>query len=85
MPRRRSPTPLPTSIPEGWTAHEGQDLPCDDDDRPAIMHRSGLRMQAGGYRASFWLNYGQRNCWQWGELPNRYDIIAWRLSADQPG
>lgn len=43
------------------------------------MHRSGLRMQVGAYPASYWLNYGGSNRWHWSEVPDRYDIIAWRL------
>lgn len=72
-------------IPPHWTIHDGQDCPVPDDTCPAVMFRRnayGLRtpltIAMGTMQAAKWLDYGDRNCWQW--LPggeDGQDIVAY--------
>jgi len=78
MVRRRSPPPFPTAIPEGWTRHDGAGCPVDRDSRPAVMFRSGSRMQPGLRKAEEWQSFGGSDLWNWNEEPERFDIVAYR-------
>ena len=79
MVRRRSPPPAGLGIPDGWAAHDGSGCPVDGDIRPAVMFRSGLRIQPGKRRAEEWQSYAGYDCWNWGEEYQGTDIVAFRV------
>ena len=83
MPRYRSKAARArdaVELPEGWTPHDGYGLPLNDQDKPAVLFRSGLRMQPGKMTAAYWMSMAAGDCWTWrDDARAETDIIAWTM------
>ena len=65
-------------LPAGWIAHDGGPCPLEDTARPAVMFRSGSKMQLGAFPAVHWRNaIDGKSFWEWEG--DRFDIVAYRL------
>lgn len=65
-------------IPQGWTSHDGNGVPVDQNDRPAVLFRSGLKIQPGKLSAAYWMSMAAGDSWTWTEDARaNTDIIAW--------
>lgn len=77
--RRRGRYRGDTSVPAGWTAHDGSGMPVAADARPALLFRYGGRGSAGTLTAGSYDDWAEGSCWRWSGRPARmFDIIAWR-------
>ena len=76
---RRSTLPPDTTLPEGWTAHDGSGCPLSLDSMPAVMFRSGTRILPQKFTADHWEAMEGGSCWEWqGRPEDGFDIIGWR-------
>ena len=75
MASRRNRPGFITTIPEGWTAHDGRGCPIDPQAMPGLLFRSGSAWRVGTRSAASW-----GTMWTWdAKRPGLVDIVAYRF------
>lgn len=84
MVRRRSPPMPDLTLPQGWVATTGKGCPVDPISKPAVMMRSGMKIQLNTTPARDWFNYSEGSLWEWTEdKTDSWDIVAYHPETDE--